>query len=278
MKHIFHWFTIILHHNISLTRISTHSLPTWMNIYLTKWQCKPQPTSFLRFQDSLSSSYPKHSLETSFFQLDMTSNITWKNWLVSPTIHLKTSFFRGSILVVTNKRTPMIAIVMSHEPKSTCGNRSRWFERSPQSLKPLKAKPVMIRPTASFFITYLALPLQRWKFMVYNIMVYKYSYYTWYSITLPEILWQNWDAGYFLSAMKNHQRSSCDFFASQTSKFGWVAARSSHCLERGNRCKTWEYSTPARYIKYIPPENEGGGTMEKEINIGYASHELNQFL
>lgn len=113
MKHIFHWFTIILHHNISLTRISTHCLPTWMNIYLTKWQCKPQPTSFLRFQDSLSSSYPKHSLETSFFQLDMTSNITWKNWLVSPTIHLKTSFFRGSILVVTNKRTPMIAIVMN---------------------------------------------------------------------------------------------------------------------------------------------------------------------
>lgn len=34
----------------------------------------------------------------------------------------------------------------------------------------------MIRPTASFFITYLALPLQRWKFMVYNIMVYKYLY------------------------------------------------------------------------------------------------------
>ena len=106
----------------------------------------------------------------------MTSNITWKNWLVSPTIHLKTSFFRGSILVVTNKRTNPHDC-HCHEPKSTCGNRSRWCQRSPQSLKPLKAKPVMIRPTASFFITYLALPLQRWKFMVYIKNIYMISLY-----------------------------------------------------------------------------------------------------
>ena len=78
----------------------------------------------------------------------------------------------------------------------------------------------------------------------------------------------NWNAGYFLSAMKNHQLSSCDFLpANLPSSVNWLPGQPT-VLNRGTDAKDENIQHPQDISSTFPPENQGGGPMEKEIKTG----------